>query len=556
MRNAVYIALSFAILVRLLLVNDYRYGRFSPPLGPAEPRDREITQTASASHAPQYPAVLLFILDGATRDALYDPSLCPEISSRWSKFGLRYEDTRAMLPSVSAPNYFSILSGAPPSVHGIVNNEVRSRRDLHAPTVFQSLSDAGLASRVVGFDWYKEMFGHLAQYTPAECCEKDDPAEVAEAVSDMVRHSRLPFFTVAHFLSPDNAAHATMSNKSERYLGSIKMIDGLLGGIFRLLDRAYPGALVIIASDHGMNVDGNHGGSDMNSIRVPLYLLSPSLTREGVSRTVYHAAIAPTVAAAAGAALPALSAVPPLAEALDERAQDYLDDSIRLRERMLANFRIMYPIIPAPKFIAYEDDARRDARVTAAIIERPARCKETLLLYQRLAFSLVLLFLAAMAMRRSPAGTTSILLVNGTVVAAAGVAMRIVTSAQIYTAAAAIYTVVIFITAILCMALLRRSPLYLHLRVPGSFIELTALLLLETAIIGACFLPLHTFTPDENIFGVRFFALALWSPAIILLLMRLFIALESRGFLWAGSELPRIHDSAGSYTVIEDHRPV
>ncbi len=549
MRNAVYIALSFAILVRLLLVNDYRYGRFSPRLGPAEPRDREITQTASASRGPQYPAVLLFILDGATRDALYDPSLCPEISSRWSKFGLRYEDARAMLPSVSAPNYFSILSGAPPSVHGIVNNEVRSRRDLHAPTVFQSLSDAGLASRVVGFDWYKEMFGQLAQYTPAECCEKDDPAEVAEAVSDMVRQSRLPFFTVAHFLSPDNAAHATMSNKSGPYLGSIKTIDGLLGGIFRLLDRAYPGALVIIASDHGMNVDGNHGGSDMNSIRVPLYLLSPSLPREAVPRTVYHAAIAPTVAAAAGAALPALSAVPPLAEALDERAQDYLNDSIRLRERMLAGFSFMYPIIPAPKFIAYkEDDARRDARVTAAILERPARCKESLLLYQRLAFSLVLLFLAAMAMRRSPAGTTSILLVSGTVVAAAGVAMRIVTSAHIYTAAAAIYTVVIFITAVLCMALLRRSPLYLHLRVPGSFIELTALLLLETAIIGACFLPLHTFTPDENIFGVRFFALALWSPAVILLLMRFFIALESRGFLWAGStgETPAggVHHSA------------
>ncbi|HSV96248.1 MAG TPA: alkaline phosphatase family protein [Spirochaetota bacterium] len=535
MRNAAYITLALAILVWLLFVNDYRYGRFSPPLDPAALNDREITPNAPARRTPQYPAVLLFILDGATRDALYNPSLCPEITSRWLKFGLRYEDARAMPPSVSAPNYFSILSGAPPSVHGIVNNEVRSRRDLHAPTVFQSISDAGLDSRLVGFNWYKDLFGHLASYTPAECCEKDDPAEVAGAVSDMIRHADLPFFTVAHFLSPDNAAHATGSNKSERYLGSIKTIDSLLGGIFRLLDRVYPGALVIITSDHGMNVDGNHGGLDMNSIRVPLYLLSPSLPHAGVSRTVYHAAIAPTVAAAAGAALPVLSAVPPLAEALDARAKEYLRDSIRLRERMIAAFRFMYPIIPAPKFVAHEDDAQRDARLTAAIMERPARDKETLLLYQRLAFSLALLFLAAMAMRRMPAGTTTVLLVNGTVVAAAGVAMRVVFSAHAYAAAASIYTIVIVIITGLSIALLRRSPLYLQLRVPGSFIDLAALLLLETAIIGACFLPLYTFAPDENIFGVRFLALALWSPAIMMLLIKLIMAVESRVFLLAGA---------------------
>ncbi len=535
MRNAAYIMLSLAVLVWLLFVNDYRYGHFSPPLDQAVLRNSETAPVARARYAPQYPAILLFILDGAVRDALYDPSLCPEITSRWSRFGLRYENARAMLPSVSAPNYFSIMSGTPPSLHGIVNNDCRTRRDFYAPTVFQSIADAGLGSRVVGFDWYKEMFGHLVEYVPAECCENDDPAEVAGAVSTMIRCADLPFFTVAHFLSPDNAAHATGSNKSERYLGSIRTIDSLLGGIFRQLDRVCPGALVIIASDHGMNVDGNHGGSDEASMRVPLYMLSPSLPHASVSRTVRHAAIAPTVAAAAGAALPSLSAVPPLIEALDGRAGDYLRESIRLRERVLATFRFMHPIIPAPKFAETEDSAGHDTRLTSAIMERTERSKETLLLYQRLFFSLSLLFFAATVMRRRPAGTITVLLINGTMVAAAGVAMRVITSAHDYTAAASLYAIVISVIAGLCVALLRRSPLYLHLRVPGAFPDLFALLLLETAIICACFLPLYTFSPDENIFGVRFFALALWSPALFLSIVRLVIAIESRGFLLAGT---------------------
>ncbi len=101
---------------------------------------------------------------------------------------------------------------------------------------------------------------------------------------------------------------------------------------------------------------------------------------------------------------------------LDDRGKEYSIESIRLRERILAAFRFMHPIIPAPKFAAPEDQGRRDARLTAAIIGRPERVKERSAL-QRLGFSLALLFLAAMAMRRRPPGTITVLLVNGIAVA-------------------------------------------------------------------------------------------------------------------------------------------
>ena len=542
MKKAVFIALSLALLVRLLFVNDYRFGRFVPPLhGPSPENSIKTAAPDPEPRTPRYPSVLLFILDGATRDSLYDPEICPEISARWQRFGLRYENARAMVPTVSAPNYASILTGAPPHMHGVVNNETRSRAGSNAPTVFHSLSRVGLKSAVVGFEWYKEMFGKEALYVPAECCERDDPAEVARAVETMIRRNDLPYFTVAHFLSPDNEAHATGTNSGRRYLSSITRIDGLLGGIFRLLDKRIPGALVIVASDHGMNVDGNHGGTDDASIAVPLYLFAPSLTGASVSRTVYHAAIAPTVAAAAGAPLPALSAVPPLVEVLGKDYGPILKESIALREHMVAAFRFVNPIIRAPRLTAREDDARLDERLTAAILERPERCKETLLLYQRLIFSLALLLLTAMVMRRQTAGTGMLLLVNGTVVAAAGVAMRIIYSAHIHSAAVALYAVIMVFVTALTIRLIRGSPLYLQFRIPGAFLDVFALLLIETAIIGGCFLPVFTFAPDENIFGVRFFGLALWSPLILLLLIKLAVAIGSRGFLVAGTttESPR-----------------
>ena len=67
MKNAVYIALSLALLTRLLSVNDYRYGHFVPPLD--FPALENSAKPAPEARAPRYPAVLLFIIDGATRGA-------------------------------------------------------------------------------------------------------------------------------------------------------------------------------------------------------------------------------------------------------------------------------------------------------------------------------------------------------------------------------------------------------------------------------------------------------------------------------------------------------
>ncbi len=222
----------------LLLYNDYRYGRL---------RRRSIRPRSGAGKPPRRPRYASgrntrpFCCSSSTRHprCASRSVAVPEITSRWSRFGLRYDDARAMLPSVSAPNYFSILSGAPPSLHGIVNNESRSRSDRHAPTVFQSIRDAGLDSGVVGFDWYKELSGGDRLH-PGECCEKDDPAEVAGAVSAMIRHAYLPFFTVAHFLSrttprtpPAPIKANAISARSKRSTGCLADIPPARPGVSR-----------------------------------------------------------------------------------------------------------------------------------------------------------------------------------------------------------------------------------------------------------------------------------------------------------------------------------
>ena len=364
--------------------------------------------------------MLLFIIDGATRVSLYDLACAGNLGPLEGsslRFGARARSLpyprRSTPPSrqarrLRAASSITIRALAPTATRRRCFNRFRNR--------------TGVARR--GFDWYKQMFGRRALYIPAECCERDDPAEVARAVESMIGHNDLPFFTVAHFLSPDNAAHATGSNTGELYRSSIRTIDSLLGGIFRLLDRTLPGALVIVVSDHGMNVDGNHGGTDDASMRVPLYLLSPSLPHASVSRTVYHAAIAPTVAAAAGAALPALSG--PVGRSTNSGAppevDHFADTSFRLPLHHPSSARLAAPG-------QYSNDARPPAPsgATRALQGNPAPVSW-------LFFSLALLLLAAMVMRgQTPVPEPAPR--NGTVVAAARVAMRVISSAYIHSVA-------------------------------------------------------------------------------------------------------------------------
>lgn len=249
MRKTIVIVLSLAIIIYLIKINNYLYDHFIDFLD-----YREIEKSSAGydslrkTRYPQrYSNIVLMVLDGATREHLYDERIAENIVKRWRKSGIRYTQVSCMLPSVSAPNYFSIISGAPPYIHGVINNSRRFPRHQRIKTIFDHLNAHGISSAVIGFDWYKDMLGGNTAYYPVECCEKSDSPEVGQSVMRLME-SGLPSFTLIHFLAPDTVAHE--SGLGARYRSTIAEIDGLIEDMLVELDERYPNSLVIIMADH------------------------------------------------------------------------------------------------------------------------------------------------------------------------------------------------------------------------------------------------------------------------------------------------------------------
>lgn len=531
MKYTAVIIFSACALVWLMRMNTYNSDRL----------ERHINDTGIASYAehyegtanqfsPQYQKILLVILDGARRDLLYSEQFAPRLYARWRAGGLRYTHVRAAAPTVTSPNMASLLTGATSFLHGVTSNSPRHRARVKVQTVHECLKRRGLSSRVVGFNWYEEMLGDSVPYSAAECCGKDDSRELAGIALEMIRERRLPFFTQLHFLAPDNAAHATNSNSSPRYLEAIREIDGLLDEAVTALKGAYPGALVIVTADHGMSDDGTHGGSDRETMLIPLYFLAANFPSAEIEREITSLSIAPTVAALAGARLPSLGAGTPLREILDRpRLASYLSEAIDKKERIVEALRGYPSRALTLAGDSLESLQARNDDLEGEISVFPQGIGERSLYYQRLAAPLLLILFILWTLYRSPRGAPAIFALCGTFVAVPGFFIGFVNSNWSSSLASASLLVLAFIlTVMTCRFLLDESLLH-RMAAPRFWPEILSGIAVETVILSAFFAPFYTIAPDPRVYPFRFFTLCLACPFLAAALLYLLSRLSARG---------------------------
>ncbi len=533
MKNLVFMLFPVCALTYLSYVNDARSLHFSGSVDYAalEKTHRRFDDLPRTSFPPLYSPIVLVVVDGAARDFLYSEAFSPRIVGRWRTGGLRYTAARCMMPTVSAPNYFSMLTGAPPFLNGVTNNQRRSRDCQKIVPLFSALSEAGLTSCVIGFHWYKDMLDGHSRYIPAECCEKADSREVAAALLDLIAQDRLPFFTLAHFLAPDSAAHAGGAPGSPGYASAIGEIDVIVDEILGELQKRYPRALLILTADHGMSADGTHGGADRDSLEIPLYLFGPGLARGECRRRVHNITAATSVCAIAGISLPPFSAEGPLYEALPrQRGLHYLNQSIAGKERLtdaLSGERARSAVLGADHF---ESLLRRDGELTDEILDHPDRLRSEVLFYQRPAVSLLLLLLLLWLVYRSERGVPVLAVFSGLLIAAAGIVQRFIDSGGGLSLACSIFSIIVFSGTLVCYRRLADPSLLLRLR-EGPFTgRVLGLLLWQAVLIAGLFVPYWAMVPDPRVYPFRFFMLALFSPVIIMALLSLFNSLSTRGF--------------------------
>ncbi len=531
MKYTAVIIVSACALVWMLRMNTYTSDRLERNIDDAGIASyAEQYEGTTNRFAPRYRKIMLVILDGTRRDLLYSEKFAPRLHARWRAGGLRYAHVSAAAPTVTAPNMASLLTGATSFLHGVTSNSPQHRARMKAQTVHECLTRRGLSSRVVGFNWYEEMLGDSVPYSAAECCGKDDSRGLAGIALEMIRERRLPFFTQLHFLAPDNAAHATNSNSSPPYLDAIREIDVLLDEIITALNAVYPGALVIVTADHGMSSDGTHGGSDRETMLIPLYFLAANIPSAEIEREITSLSIAPTVAALAGARLPSLGVGTPIHELLDRpRLASYLSEAIDKKERIIESLR-GYP----SRALILSGDSLKSLQARNDDLEReisvfPQGIGKKSLHYQRLAAPLLLVLFILWTLYRSPRGAPVILALCGACIAFPGLIMGFINSNWRYGLTASLLVLMLFTATIAVYRFLLDESLRRCTATPGFWPRIIAAVSVETVILSFFFLPLYTIAPDQRVYPFRFFSLSLAFPFLAAALLYLLSRLSARG---------------------------
>ena len=150
-------------------------------------------------------------------------------------------------PSITNVAVTTILTGVPPSVHGITE---RARHRLRSPDIISLTRDGGLTSALIE--------GSIGFIDVSMINTVDDDGdgyvddEIRDAALDRIENN----LTVVHFHGVDDAGH-TYGPDSDQFLRRVMEVDGYVGELMEATAARYDDFAFIVVSDHGM-----HGTTD------------------------------------------------------------------------------------------------------------------------------------------------------------------------------------------------------------------------------------------------------------------------------------------------------
>ncbi|MEM9450712.1 MAG: alkaline phosphatase family protein [Cyanobacteria bacterium P01_E01_bin.6] len=225
--------------------------------------------------------VILILLDGLRFDVARD--YMGYLGHLLEVQHASFHKIRAELPSLSRPLYEVLLTGTPVSLNGIGANDVV--RLSHQHSIFHLAIAQGLTTAAAAYSWFSELYNHAPfdlftereQHNPNLPIQHglfywDDAYPDSHLFADAERLIQrwLPDFMLVHPMGIDHAGHCYGSNTAE-YRGQALAMDSMLAKFLpRWIERGYS---ILITADHGMNADGNHGGSLPDVRETPLFCL-------------------------------------------------------------------------------------------------------------------------------------------------------------------------------------------------------------------------------------------------------------------------------------------
>lgn len=228
--------------------------------------------------------VVIIGVDGLSPDGIRKAST--PVLHELMKTGASTLHARGVMPTVSSPNWASMIMGAGPEQHGVTSNDWAPDKFEIAPTakgpsgtfptIFGLLRSQRPSWRIACFhDW--DGFARLFERGAADIVEhpKGPEATTDRAVAYLKKTK--PQFTFIHLDHVDHAGH-TYGHGTPEYYQSVTEADRLVGAVLKGLEDASIAdkTIVLVTSDHGGKGKG-HGGATMAELEIPWILHGPGV---------------------------------------------------------------------------------------------------------------------------------------------------------------------------------------------------------------------------------------------------------------------------------------
>lgn len=198
-------------------------------------------------------------------------------------------EARAVMPTVSSPNWASAIMGAGPEQHGITSNAWERNKLTITPVckgseeIFPSLVSVWRAARpkakiAVIHDW--DGFGRLVEKSSANLVEhvKGGAQKTMDRAVEYWKRER-PELLLVHLDDVDHAGHEH-EWRSAKYLDAIAEADAQIGAMVKAVSEAgkLEQTLFLVVADHG-GIAKKHGGESMAELEIPWIIAGPGVAK-------------------------------------------------------------------------------------------------------------------------------------------------------------------------------------------------------------------------------------------------------------------------------------
>lgn len=286
-------------------------GYRSPYVSSAVPAElRSIEATPGPALARQ---VVLLIVDGMRDDV--SRANMPTLNTLRS-YGSDVTITVPQ-PSLSRPNWTTILTGATPTISGVTTNWYSGR--VLAPTIVDVARTSGRRVAVVGPTEFEELYGIAPGPAVSLRPWPKDGYLSSVLVDDALRIDKAtdPQLLVVHLPDLDEAGHAH-GGLSPQYRETAGKVDADISRLVTGLqaDRT----TFVVVTDHGHVATGGHGGWEPEVLNVPGIFSGSAVVLGTTSGTLEQ--VAPTVSALLGIRVPPYAETTALRSVISTTAED------------------------------------------------------------------------------------------------------------------------------------------------------------------------------------------------------------------------------------------